>query len=401
MTSEWKSLTIGDICCTVSNTYKGKDEKVVLVNTSDVLDGKILNHSLVDNINLKGQFKKTFHRNDILYSEIRPANKRFAFVDFDDTSLYIASTKLMVIRPYTEKVLPEFLFAILKSQNIIDELQHLAETRSGTFPQITFGSELSPMPIMLPDLKTQEKIVSVLSSIEKKIALNNALNKNLQQQAQAFFSSWFVDYNPFDGKCPADWISGIIDDLAKEVVCGKTPSTKVKEYYGSDVPFITIPDMHGNTYAVATERYLSTYGANSQIKKMLPTNSVCVSCIGTAGLVTLVASESQTNQQINSIIPKDGYSPFYIYLLMQTLSEEINKLGQSGSTIVNLNKTQFGKIPVIIPSASTMSAFDEIVAPMFETIRLNQEENIKFARLRDTLLPRLMSGELDVSALDL
>lgn len=189
MMSEWKSLTIGDICCTVSNTYKGKDEKVVLVNTSDVLDGKILNHSLVDNINLKGQFKKTFHRNDILYSEIRPANKRFAFVDFDDTSLYIASTKLMVIRPYTEKVLPEFLFAILKSQNVIDELQHLAETRSGTFPQITFTSELSPMPIMLPDLQTQEKIVSVLSSIENKIELNRRINKNLSSKTQNLFFS--------------------------------------------------------------------------------------------------------------------------------------------------------------------------------------------------------------------
>lgn len=175
----------------------------------------------------------------------------------------------------------------------------------------------------------------------------------------------------------------------------------MKDYYGSDVPFITIPDMHGNTYAVTTERYLSTYGANSQAKKMLPPNSICVSCIGTAGLVALVASESQTNQQINSIIPKDGYSPFYIYLLMQTLSEVINKLGQSGSTIVNLNKAQFGKIPVIIPSTSTMSAFDEIVAPMFKTTRLNQEENIKLALLRDTLLPRLMSDELDVSDLDI
>ena len=215
------------------------------------------------------------------------------------------------------------------------------------------------------------------------------------------YKSWFTDYEPFDGVRPADWIIGTIDDLAKEVVCGKTPSTKVKEYYGSDVPFITIPDMHGNTYAVTTERYLSNYGAASQAKKTLPPNSICVSCIGTAGLVTLVASESQTNQQINSIIPKDEYSPFYIFLLMQTLSAVINKLGQSGSTIVNLNKAQFGKIKITIPSVSDMKAFDETVAPLFALILKNQKENIHLSSVRETLLPRLMSGELDVSNLDL
>lgn len=200
---------------------------------------------------------------------------------------------------------------------------------------------------------------------------------------------------------PSDWLIGTIDDLAKEVVCGKTPSTKKAEYYGSDIPFITIPDMHGKIYAVTTERYLSKLGANSQAKKSLPKNSVCVSCIGTAGLVALVAEESQTNQQINSIIPKNRFSPYYIYLLMQTLSDTINKLGQSGSTIVNLNKAQFGKIQVTIPAISAMTKFDETVSPIFEKILQNQKENLNLASLRDSLLPKLMSGELDVSALDL
>lgn len=108
-----------------------------------------------------------------------------------------------------------------------------------------------------------------------------------------------------------------------------------------------------------------------------------------------------TNQQINSIIPKDGYSPFYIYLLMQTLSKVINKLGQSGSTIVNLNKTQFGKIKVIIPSVQDMKAFDEIVTPLFALILKNQKENIRLSSLRDALLPQLMSGEIDISNITL
>ena len=159
--------------------------------------------------------------------------------------------------------------------------------------------------------------------------------------------------------------------------------------------------MHGCVYNVSTERYLSAAGVASQPKKCLPPNTVCVSCIGTAGLVTLVSEESQSNQQINSIVPKPGVSAYYIYLLMQTLSETINKLGQSGSTIVNLNKTQFGKIQVMIPSQNIMQEFDSLCNPLFETILSNQKENIKLSELRDTLLPKLMSGELDVSALEL
>ena len=176
--AEWIECSIGDLCSTISDTYKGNDEYVVLVNTSDVLEGKVLNHETVANKNLKGQFKKTFKRDDILYSEIRPANKRFAYIDFENTSNYIASTKLMVLR-HNEKVLPEYLFALLKSNYVIAELQHLAETRSGTFPQITFSSELAPMKVFLPDKDTQIRIVSILSSIEQKIDKNNEINNNL------------------------------------------------------------------------------------------------------------------------------------------------------------------------------------------------------------------------------
>ncbi len=401
MTSNWKKCKIGDLCTTISDTYKGDDEKVVLINTSDVLEGKILNHELIDNKNLKGQFKKTFQKNDILYSEIRPANKRFAFVDIEYTANYIASTKLMVIRPYTDLVLPQYLYMILKSQPIIDELQHLAETRSGTFPQITFSAELAPIDIKIPPLETQQKIAKVLSAIDDKIELNNSINNNLEQQAQAIFKSWFVDFEPFGGTMPKIWKNGTIEDLSQNIICGKTPSTSKKEYYGNDIPFITIPDMHNNTYVTKTERYLSRLGASSQKNKILPPNSICVSCIATAGLVSITAFYSQTNQQINSIIPAQEMSSYYIYLLLKSLSKKIIMLGSSGSTTCNLNKGQFAKIEVIIPDKNVLKKHDEIVSPLFESIKNNQLENEQLAQLRDTLLPKLMNGEIDVSKVDI
>ncbi len=255
--------------------------------------------------------------------------------------------------------------------------------------------------IDLPSLEVQKKIASVVESINGKIESNTAINNNLLAQAQAIYKSWFVDFEPFNSERPSNWKNGCISDVSKDVICGKTPSTKVSEYYGEDIPFITIPDMHDNTYIVTTERYLSIKGADSQGNKTLPFNSICVSCIGTAGLVSLVSKYSQTNQQINSIIPKNDYSAYYIFLLMQTLSETINKLGQSGSTIVNLNKAQFSKIEILIPSDDILMSFHELVSPFFATILANQRENIKLAEMRDALLPRLVSGELDVSEVDI
>ena len=170
-------IRVGDVCQSISDTYRANDKKVVLINTSDVLEGEILNHIEVPNEGLKGQFKKTFKKDDILYSEIRPQNKRFAFVEKEPHN-YIASTKLMVLRSDKTVVLPKYLYYYLKSEQVINELQALAETRSGTFPQITFA-ELSQLKILLPTLSIQKKIVSTLESIENKISLNNKINNNL------------------------------------------------------------------------------------------------------------------------------------------------------------------------------------------------------------------------------
>ena len=300
------------------------------------------------------------------------------------------------LRAKSKIVTSDYLYYLIKHN--VSVLKK--NTHGSVFDTIT-RKTFDNIEVEIPSIEIQEKIASILSDYDEKIELDNEINNNLERQAQAIFKSWFVDFDPFGGNRPIDWITGIVDDLGAKIICGKTPSTKKKEYYGGNTPFITIPDMHGCVYNVSTERYLSAAGVASQPKKTLPHNTVCISCIGTAGLVTLVSEKSQSNQQINSIIPKEGISAYYIYLLMQTLSETINKLGQSGSTIVNLNKTQFGKIPVTIPSEQVLCNFDTLCKPLFEMILSNQKENIKLANLRDTLLPKLMSGELDVSNIDL
>lgn len=172
-------MRLGEVCESVSLTFRRQLEKVVLINTSDVLDGKVTNHAYVPNENLRGQFKKSFQRNDILFSEIRPKNRRFAFVTFD-ASDYVASTKLMVIR-VNDKVIPEFLFQVLKSDEIINQLQLLAETRSGTFPQITF-SELAALDVRIPSIAEQCEIAATLQALDDKIDCNSKINHHLAAQ---------------------------------------------------------------------------------------------------------------------------------------------------------------------------------------------------------------------------
>jgi len=290
-------------------------------------------------------------------------------------------------------VSPLFLYYLLRYYK--DEIE--ARGSGTTFKEIS-GSTMRNIKVRVPVLlKDQERIAGILDSLDAKIELNQRINDNLEQQARALYKAWFVDFKPFDGIMPDDWSVGNLADLSADIICGKTPPTKKSEYYGNDMPFITIPDMHNQIYAISTERKLSALGVASQPKKVLPKNSICVSCIGTAGLVCLTAEPSQTNQQINSIIPHSMASPYYIYLLMKTLSGTIQALGSGGSTICNLNKTQFAQIEVLIPSASVMRDFDAIIGQLFDAIVNNQCENLYLTELRDTLLPKLMSGEIDVS----
>ena len=190
---------------------------------------------------------------------------------------------------------------------------------------------------------------------------------------------------------PESWQEVTIDDITKKVVCGKTPPTADAENYGGNVPFITIPDMHDNVYTTSTERFLSDKGVATQANKTLPKNSICVSCIASVGLVCLTAEPSQTNQQINSIVCKKNISPFYVYIKMTTLTEYLKQLGAGGSTTLNVNKTLFGQIPILLPDETVMNEFHGKVDPLFSAIRANQYEMQHLESLKSLLLTQISS----------
>ena len=251
--------------------------------------------------------------------------------------------------------------------------------------------EFAKLKLPVPPLDEQIEIVQSYQAITDRIALKKRINDNLEATALTIYKSFFVDFEPFDFSQPDDWKEVTVDDIAAEVICGKTPPTSDSANYGGSVPFITIPDMHGSVYTTTTERFLSDKGVTTQANKTLPENSICVSCIASVGLVCLTAEPSQTNQQINSIICKNGISPFYVYIKMTTLTEYLKQLGAGGSTTLNVNKTLFGQIPILLPDERTMTAFHEKVKPLFAAIRANQYEMQHLETMKSLLLTRISS----------
>lgn len=404
---EWTRCNIGDVCNTISDTYKGDAEEIVLVNTSDVLEGKCLSHQKSPNRDLKGQFKKTFQKDDILYSEIRPANKRYAYIDFDGAD-YIASTKLMIIR-HNENITPQFLYYIITSQRVVDELQMLAESRSGTFPQITF-SELASLPIMLPPLSKQASMVAILKSLDDKIEVNRRINDNLEQQAQALFESWFVDFEPFKdgefveselGMIPNGWRVGTLSELG-DIVGGSTPSKAKPEYYTNNgIAWLTPKDLSisQRKFTSKGEKDITPEGYESCSTKLMPRGTVIFSSRAPIGYITIAKNGICTNQGFKSVIPTFAGTAFLYCFLKESTLEIENKA--TGSTFKEASGSLMKSLPAIIPEKSVLEDFENLLNPIFHQQEIVEEESSLLSSLRDSLLPRLLSGELNLDNINM
>ena len=345
-----------------------------------------------------------------------------------------------------------FIFYLLRLYK--KEIQSLA---TGAAQQNLSAKTIKEFCFYIPSLEKQTEIADILSELDKKIQLNTQINQTLEQIAQALFKSWFVDFDPVrakvqalsdglsleqaelavmqtisgktpeeltalsqtqperyaelaetakafpcemvevdGGEVPKGWELKALSDLG-QIICGKTPSKSNKEFYGNDVPFIKIPDMHNQVFITQTTDNLSVAGANSQSKKYIPAKSICVSCIATVGLVSMTSKPSHTNQQINSIIPDDEQSCEFLYLSLKqpSMTKYLKDLASGGSATLNLNTSTFSKIEIITPSKEIIDIFHNKVVYAFEKVLSNSIENKRLAEIRDLLLPNLLNGESD------
>lgn len=315
-------------------------------------------------------------------------------------------------------------------------------------------ANLDSINIPFPDRSVRLFINSTLNSLTQKIATNNQINQTLEQMAQALFKSWFVDFEPVKAKMsvleaggsqedatlaaitaisgkeadalavferehpeqyaelkataelfpsamqeselgvmPEGWSVASISEMGK-VTCGKTPSKKEPQYFGDDIPFIKIPDMHGQLFVLKTNEYLSAAGSNSQLKKLVPANSICVSCIATIGVVSITNEPSHTNQQINSVTPHKSSLLYYLYFSMLGLKDYLHVLGSAGSATLNVNTSTFSGIKIAQPNDKVLELFHAKCTHLFNEIKSLSVQTESLIQLRDTLLPKLLSGEI-------
>ena len=257
----------------------------------------------------------------------------------------------------------------------------------GSAREIFDWDELCGVYLPLPDIDRQREIVEEYETLSRRIRLNEQMIEKLEATAQALYRKMFVDGIDKEN-LPEGWRMGSLGDFG-EVVTGKTPSTLDESNFGDYMPFVTIPDMHNGFYVIETERGLSKKGVAIQANKTVPKNSVCVSCIGTSGLVVITPKDCQTNQQINTIIPQKEYALEYIYLTCCGLEKIIAEYGMGAAVLNNLNKSEFENIGVIVPLDVEMQNFHKQVSPVFQTIYLQQQENSKLTELQSLLLAKM------------
>lgn len=358
-----------------------------------------------------------FRNGDTLLARITPCleNGKTAFVDIlEEDEVGFGSTEYIVLRKkegYTDE---NYIFYLA----ISDLFRQIAiKSMTGTSGRQRVQTEvLKNSEIVIPEVNIQKKIASILSLLDEKIELNRKINQNLEETAQTLFKRWFIDFEfpneegkPYKnsggkmikselGEIPEGWRVGSIKEIGN-VVTGKTPNTKIKKYYNGIIPFITIPDIHNKIYITKTERTLSELGNNCQKEKRLPQNTIVVSCIATVGLVGITTRPSQTNQQINAIILNNEETLFYFFNYLKRIKTKLILIGSSGTATLNINKSIFEKIEIIIPKLEIMINFNKKLKNIYLKIKLLQEETEKLIEVRDYLLPKLMNGEIDVSNL--
>lgn len=296
----------------------------------------------------------------------------------------------------TDKVDPKFLFYSICKRDF-------ASMNVGSaVPSMTVNI-LNDIQISYPkNIEDQRRIASILSSLDRKIELNDKINANLEEMAQAIFKNWFVDFEPFkDGKfvdselgmIPEGWKVGRLTDVIK-LMPGGTPKTSEPLYWDNGtIPFFSPKDVNG-VYCFATEKHITETGLNKCSSNLYPKDTIFITCRGTVGKVCLAACDMAMNQSNYAIKAIDGYSQYYVFFLVKSVVERLIKKS-NGAVFSAITSKDFDE-EILIPSQKAVEAFTNVIDGFFRRIFTICTENSRLSLLRDTLLPRLISGEIEV-----
>ena len=404
----WKEVKLGE----VANILMGQSPKSESYNING--DGVPFYQGVTEftdrNVKIKtftNQPKKVVKANTILFSVRAPVGR----VNFVRHQACIGRGNAGIVM---KNGLQNFLFYLLK----YIEKQIQSYTSGTVFTSIN-SKDLKNLPIKAPPLPEQQKIAEILSSLDDKIELNNQMNKNLENMAQTIFKHWFVDFEFPDengkpyasnggkfvksemGLIPEGWRVGRINDVA-EVIGGGTPSRKVDEYFTEKgIPWITPKDLssYNKKFIERGSQDISSLGLKKSSAKLMPKDTVLFSSRAPIGYIVISKNEVSTNQGFKSLIPKNGFGVEYIYYLIKYIRPLIENRA-SGSTFKEISGGEMKKISVIIPNEKILKKFESILNSSSSQMLSNEEEVENLIQIRDSLLPKLMSGEIRVGDME-
>lgn len=386
------------ICNPIVKLQKG--EKYPLIDIEKINAGyKFINTN--EHIEYGGQSSVKFEDGDVLMARITPCleNRKFGVAQTAGQK-GIGSTELFVFRGKEHETTTDYVYYLLCMKHI---RQLAANSMTGASGRQRADIEfIKRIDWQFPEIEIQQKITSILSNYDDLIENNKKRINILEQIAENLYKEWFVRFRfpghescEFENDVPKNWQIKRIEDFGK-VKTGKTPSTSRSEYYDGDILFVKTPDMHDKTFVINTEETLSTAGNNSQKNCLLPPNSIMVSCIGTGGVVSINAFPAHTNQQINSIVLHKKQDLEWLYFCLKSMKETIIMFGNTGSTMTNLSKGKFARLKILCPNQQVIAEFNKFAAPLFNQVLELSKLNRNLIKQRDLLLPRLMSGKLEV-----
>lgn len=327
-----------------------------------------------------------FCNGDTIMARITPCleNGKTAFVDIlGKDEVAFGSTEFIVMRAREGISDPQFIYYLATSPWFRNVAIKSMVGSSGR--QRVQQSVLDDLVLNVPSIEEQKKISSVLCALDQKIALNNEINDNLQQQAETLFKAWFTDFDPFDNIKPNSWEAYTLGEVTEIGAGGDKPKNTSKTK-SAECPYPVYSNGLDNE---------GLYGYTDKAK--IFDESVTVSARGTIGFVCLRHLPYVPIVRLITLIPKEGIlSAKYLYLYLKQLH-----ISGTGTTQQQLTVPDFRKTEILIPDNATMTNFTKVVTPIFNKIWANEDENKQLALIRDTLLPKLMSGEIDVSGIQL
>jgi len=389
--SEWKKYKLGELVQTNKKSIDSNYpfEEIEYLDTGSITRGKIESFQKYKLSEAPSRAKRLVVQDDIIYSTVRPIQRHYGFID-NPLSNLVVSTGFATITCEKDKLNPKFLYYLLSNDDTVEYLDVIAEASTSAYPSLR-PSDIENLEITIPELPEQKAIASILSCLDDKIDLLHRQNATLEKMAETLFRQWFVERRPepVEGEAKEEWKMGKLTDEFDFIMGASPPGESYNE------EGIGIPMYQGNAdfgFRFPVNRVFTT-----DPKRFAEKYDTLISVRAPVGEQNMANESCCIGRGVAALRYKFDNSFYtYTYYKIKSLMDEIKQFNETGTVFGSISKSDFENIEIIIPDKISILKFQDIIKPLDDKIITNSIQIRTLAALRDTLLPKLMSGEIRV-----